>query len=231
LNASVKQSKLVLLEMPTTSDIVARLMTAAANGQIFQFALTDTSALLPTLLQCVRDSTSTAASPPAPQPSAGDVADLHEEALELATNFILAARIPGAKVAGRGETPANYVSFGADWKSSNTLGSVKIVTGRPGMKGIDVTAEEIAANAQACQGKFASGRSSELVDSDVVFRGFSSCSDKSGDRTTEYFVTPRKKGGFVLFSVLAGPADPGSTSDVKSDRINDFQKAALTATR
>jgi hypothetical protein len=129
-------------------------MTASANGQIFQFALTDTSVVLPTLLQCARDSTGTPTSPPAPQPSPGEIADLHEEALELATNFILGAHIPDAKVAGRGETPANYVSFGADWKAPNTLGSVKIITGRPDMKGIDVTAEVVAADAQACQGKF-----------------------------------------------------------------------------
>ena len=43
------------------------------------------------------------------------------------------------------------------------------------MKGIDVTAAIVAGDAKDCGGKFASGRMSELVDSEVVFRGFSSC--------------------------------------------------------
>jgi hypothetical protein len=37
-------------------------------------------------------------------------------------------------------------------------------------------------DSQDCKGKFASGRTSELVDSDVVFRGFSSCGDSDGSR-------------------------------------------------
>jgi hypothetical protein len=41
---------------------------------------------------------------------------------------------------------------------------------------------ERGGDANDCKGKFASGRTSELVDSDVVFRGFSSCDDTDGAR-------------------------------------------------
>jgi hypothetical protein len=45
---------------------------------------------------------------------------------------------------------------------------------------------------QDCKGKFASGRTSELVDSDVVFRG-SSCGDSDGSRFSQYFIVSRTK--------------------------------------
>jgi hypothetical protein len=44
------------------------------------------------------------------------------------------------------------------------------------------------------------------VDSEVIFRGFSSCEDSAGNRSVEYFVLLRKKGGFVLFSIVAVPS-------------------------
>jgi hypothetical protein len=45
--------------------------------------------------------------------------------------------------------------------------------------------------------------SQELVDSDVVFRGFSSCGDSDGSRFLQYFIVSRTKGGFVMFSVVS----------------------------
>ena len=61
----------------------------------------------------------------------------------------------------------------------------------------------VANDAKDCKGKFASARNSELVDSDVVFRGMSSCEDSERASISQYFILPRKKGGFVLFSVVA----------------------------
>jgi hypothetical protein len=50
-----------------------------------------------------------------------------------------------------------------------------IVPPQEGVKALDVASPVVANDAKDCQGKFASGRTSELVESDVVFRGFSSC--------------------------------------------------------
>ena len=156
-------------------------------------------------------------------------ADLHDEAMELATNFVLGAKLDSPKVLGRGETPVEYASFGADWRATGALGSVRINVGNTETKGIDVAAEVVAADARECKGKFASARSSEMVDSEVVFRGFSSCEDSVGSRTVEYFIVPRKKGGFALFSIVGAATSDGPSMVTAPDKLPTFQRAALTA--
>jgi hypothetical protein len=253
--AHVLQPNVVFMEMPTSSEIIrhfrnATQMTAFANGQVFPFFLTDTSIMLPALVQCVRESTGSArpspvasappVTPPAvtAPPTPSNVSslntansDLHDEALELATNFILGARFQNPKVISKDETPVEYASFGANWRANDAFGSVRIITGQPDMKGIDVAAAVVGADAKECKGKFASARSSDMVDSEIVFRGFSSCEDSAGNRSVQYFIVHRKKGGFALFSV-AGALSAGDTSPALTpERTNAFQKAALTAVK
>jgi hypothetical protein len=59
-----------------------------------------------------------------------------------------------------------------------------------------------------------------LVDSDVVFRGFSSCEDSGGARLSQYFIVSRKKGGFVVFSVVSSDRRQGR-------KIGGFQEGRL----
>jgi hypothetical protein len=151
------------------------------------------------------------------------------KAMELATNFILGAKLDNPKVVNRRDTPVEYASFGADWTATGALGSVRIIVGAPDTKGIDVAAEVVGADARACKGKFASARSSDMVDSEVVFRGFSSCEDSAGSRTVEYFIVPRKKGGFVLFSIVGDSSVDNPSAAVPPDKLPIFQRAALTA--
>jgi hypothetical protein len=99
--------------------------------------------------------------------------------------------------------PIAVAATGAAWSADEAVGFVRIVPPREGVKGLDVASAVVATDARDCKGKFASGRTSELVDSDVVFRGFSSCEDSEGPRISQYFIVSRKKGGFVLFSVLS----------------------------
>ena len=111
------------------------------------------------------------------------------------------------------------------------MGAVKIIPADPNTKGIDVAAAVAGADARECKGKFASGRVSELIDSEVVFRGFSMCEDTEGSRSAQFFVVPRKQGGFVIFSVSGLDVGEGlSSGDLKGDQLVGFQKAALTAT-
>jgi hypothetical protein len=220
-------------------------MTAFAVGQTFPLNLTDTSVVLPALVDCVRHyvgappvqavtNVPPASSPPPPGPTAAPepAADLHEEAVELATNFLLGAKLDNPKVVSKSETPVTYAPFGADWRATQAVGSVKIVTGA-GLKGLDVASAVVASDASACKGKFASARTSDMVDSDVVFRGFSSCEDSAGARLVEYFIVPRSQGGFVLFSIAAipGAASPSSSSESDQTRINLFERAALTSVK
>ncbi|MGD1038204.1 MAG: hypothetical protein ABR878_13715 [Roseiarcus sp.] len=246
LYARAQAPNFVVIEMPTTSEVVKRFrgayqMTAFAIGQVYPLNLTDTSVALPALVDCVRHyvgappvqavtNVPPASSSPPPGPTAAPepAADLHEEAVELATNFLLGAKLDDPKVVSKSATPVAYASFGADWRASQALGSVKIVTGA-GLKGLDVASAVVASDASACKGKFASARTSDMVDSDVIFRGFSSCEDSAGTRFVEYFIVPRKQGGFVLFSIAAIPGAASSSSEIDQTRINLFERAALTS--
>ena len=239
----------VTVPMPDNSQLISRFraattMTAVANNNVFQFALTTTSRLLPALVHCVAQETGTAAKAPPPaaparatapasntnNPAANaNNAELYTEAVELATNFILNSGLERPKLLARSETPADLVAHGAAWRSSDAAGAVRILPAQPNVKGIDVTAAIIAGDAKECRGKFASGRTSELLDSEVVFRGFSTCEDSSGTRMIQYFVVPRKRGGFALFSVASAMAAERSPASLGEDRLNNYRKAALTA--
>ena len=127
----------------------------------------------------------------------------------------------------RSETPVVFASSGAVWQADEAVGTVRIIPAKPGAKGIDVASAVVATDARDCQGKFASGRTSELVDSDVVFRGFSSCEDSEGARLSQYFIVSRKKGGFVLFSVVSNMKTEQAKNVTKDERLPDFRKAAL----
>jgi hypothetical protein len=161
------------------------------------------------------------------------------EAMQLATNFILASGLRNPKVLSRQDAPVAFANFGAAWKSEEAVGAVKIVPPDDGQtKSLDVAAAIATGDAASCKGKFASGRVSELIDSEIVFRGFSSCEDSDGPRTAQFFVVPRKAGGFVIFSVAnfetasAMPGTESSNPGVKTeDHLPAFQKAALTATQ
>jgi hypothetical protein len=223
-------------------------MVAHARGQIFPFDLASTSALLPALVRCVQQVNATGigsagafSAPPQapvavnagstlkPETNQPQSAELHIEAVELASNFLIKAQLHDARIMSRSETPAELASYGAEWKSGEAIGIVRIIPTEPGTKGLDVAATVIGNDAKACQGKFASGRMSELVDSDVVFRGFASCDDSDGARLSQYFIVPRPKGGFVMFSVQSDMKSPEARDVAKEDNLVNFRKAALVA--
>jgi hypothetical protein len=247
------ETTFVAVQMPNKSDLIrqfrkATTMSAYAKGQLYQFNLKNTSLLLPALAQCVETQKRglTAAmhlrpqpgpkTPPAP-PATPSVSSLRSdpptgsqelqlEAVQLATNFILKTRLQNPSVLSRAETPAEFASFGAAWKSDEATGTVKIIPGGEGIKGIDVAAAVAVGDSKACKGKFASGRVSELVDDEIVFRGFASCDDSAGARTAQYFIVPRKRGGFVMFSVTANALS--SANIAREEKLSDFRRAALT---
>jgi hypothetical protein len=155
---------------------------------------------------------------------------LQIEAIELASNFILRTPLHNPKVISRAETPVEIASNGASWRSEEASGFVRIIAPQGNVKGLDVAAAVVAGDAKECKGKFASGRTSELVDSDVVFRGFASCEDSDGSRMAQYFIVPRQKGGFVMFSVLSNMKTEPARELTKEERLIDFRNAALIAT-
>lgn len=247
---------LVRVPMPVNSSLIAQFrkakaMTVFTQGQLFQFKLDQTAVLLPTLANCVAvvkqqgianagdfavklAPKTVAAAPPSgaggslkPDQSANPSSEMQIEAIELASNFILKTSLRNPRVLSRAETPVAFASTGAAWSSDEAAGFVRIVPAKEGMKGLDVASAVVATDAKDCKGKFASARTSELVDSDVVFRGFSSCEDSDGPRLSQYFIVSRKKGGFVLFSVVSNMKTEEARAVSRDERLADFRKAAL----
>ena len=230
-------------------------MSAFAECNLFQFNLDKTGILLPALVNCVvtvnRDGIAgakdfvlpqrapAAAARAAPSPETGSsltpaasgpsTPELQLEAMEFASNFILKASLNNPRVLSRAETPATLVNNGAAWRSDDAIGFVRIIPAQGGLKGLDVASSIVANDAKDCKGKFASARNSELVDSDVVFRGMSSCEDSERASISQYFILPRKKGGFVLFSVVSNLRVEEARNPLREEKNKDFRKAALVA--
>jgi hypothetical protein len=217
-------------------------MLARAQGQVFLFNLNGTSKVMVQLVNCVRTELTleggSPGRPPAPaaapsqpaaplqSPTTSQEAQLEE--MQLATNFLLAARLPNAHVLPRSDTPIELSSFGAAWKADDALGGVKIFQPRADLTGLGIASDLIGADSKTCKGKFASARSSELVDSDVVFRAATSCAESDNERSAEYFIAPRPMGGFVAFMVLAlTQAERQSTAG--NEKLDVFKKAALSS--
>jgi len=252
VNGKIPARNLVFVDMPDTSLLISlfrksKVMSAYAQGRVFHFNLDNTSILLPSLVNCVvatkRNGIANAGNfvvqrQAIPQPAAPNVRpeptsiakpELQIEAIELATNFILRMGLQNARVTSRSETPVSLVSNGAAWQSDEANGFVRIIPAAENVTGLDVAAAVVAGDAKNCKAKFASGRTTELVDTAVVFRGTSSCEDSDGLRTSNYFIVSRKNGGFILFSVVAGQKAGVGFNEAKSSeaRLSDFRKAAL----
>lgn len=254
VSAKAIDEHIVFVPMPHDSRLIAqfkksRVMSAFAAGSLYQFSLDLTSIILPSLANCVIQMNSKGVQ------AAGDFIirnaltnnvagtnggglsssnikpaspEYQAEAAALAYNFLMKVHLSNAHLVSHADTPVALATYGAAWKADNVSGFVRIIPTGPEMKGLDVAATIAGNDAKACKGKFVSGRTSELVDSEVVFRGFASCEDSEGSRTAQYFVVPRHKGGFVMFSVQSN-AKTGEVSTLKEDDIADYRKAALVA--
>ncbi|BAM91920.1 conserved hypothetical protein [Bradyrhizobium oligotrophicum S58] len=241
----------------------ARTMSAFAQGNLFQFDLNGTSVLLPSLANCVRminagglaaatnftvqpgaQSAQRPAAPPAatapaatastqPSRASEDSPELQLEAMQIASNFILKAALSHPAILGGGERPVWLTSGGVAWKSDNATGFVRIVPSQRNVDGLEVAATIIGNDARDCKGKFISARNSELVDSAVVFRGMSSCEDSQRSDIAEYFIFPRKAGGFVLFSVITSTKPVGTGGgqqlQTREEANANFRQAAYTS--
>jgi hypothetical protein len=246
---------LVSVPMPNNSALInafrkSQGMAAYTQGKQFQFQLPATSVLLPTLVNCVKqikenglasagDFTirspkteqvaTNAGSTLKPETNQPQALEYQVEAVQLASNFLIKAQLQNAHIVDRSEMSAELASYGAAWRSEEAAGFVRIIPTTADVKGLDVAATVIGNDAKACKGKFASGRMSELVDSDVVFLGLASCEDSDGSRIAQYFIVPRKKGGFVMFSVQSNMKTEQARDVTKDDRLGGFRKAALVA--
>jgi hypothetical protein len=236
INAKAVQPQLVVVTMPANSDIVrafrgAQFLEAGMLGARYTFRLTSTAEVMPALVDCVKANANLKVAPGTPAPAQGGgtataaSADpaIQLEAVTLATNFLLKAQLPEPKVLSGSEAPASIGTNGVGWRARGATGVVRVLA-NPSQKDVDVAAAVSAADARGCQGRFASGRTTDQIEGGAVLRRFSSCENGGDARYSEYYVLPRKQGGFVMFSVV-------TTGDgmLHQQRRTDFQRAALTS--
>jgi hypothetical protein len=234
---------LVEVPMPDNSRLIntfrySSQMSAQAQGQWFLFNLNGTSRIMVQLAECVRAELAletgqpprSFAGPRTPVPPMNAPQDSALEETRLATNFLLAAQLPGAHLLQGSEIPDQLASYGAVWKAGDAVGTVKIYAPQTQLTGLQLASQIIAEDAQGCKGKFLSGRYSELVDNDVVVRAVTSCSESEKEMEAQYFITPRPNGGFVAFSISAATA--AERQDLtNTQRLDGLKKAALIAVK
>ena len=133
-----------------------------------------------------------------------------------------------ARVIDRAQSSATLAAW-TGWKSDSGPGAVKIYRAKPGQSGLDLASELIASDSQSCKGKFASARSSELVDNDVVVSAWVFCGSTSGDTTLQYFIAPFHKSDFAVFAVIGQPN--AAAADRQIIAPETYTKAALGAAR
>jgi hypothetical protein len=93
--------------------------------------------------------------------------------------------------------------------------------------GIGIVSDLISVDPKLCKGNFAAERSSDAVDGEVVFRAALSCTESGNDRTAQYIVIPRQRGGFVVFAIIGTNGTGGPPPDrLKPDPLG---RAALQA--
>jgi hypothetical protein len=149
------------------------------------------------------------------------------EEVRLAQAFFTKAQLPNARLVVS-DKPAALASFTAVWRSDNAAGAVKIIAPGPDVSGIGIASDLIAVDPRMCKGNFAAARSRADIDNAVVFSAVLSCTESSQQRSAEYFITPRGKGGFVVFAVVGSSAvDTNARSD--REQIDLLTRAAARA--
>jgi len=245
--AKVADPDFLVIDMPKQEKIIDRFrraytMQAQIIGGTYTFELVRTSELLPALSQCVHDNLHkvrpTAVTPDAgaqntgsPQtgaPGRAQASSLHDlEAINLATNFVLRGQFRNPRFLHQTELTSRERGMGAVWTAEGAAGAVRIVVPEHGTDGSDIAAALASSESASCKGKFASGRTSELRDDKIVFRGFATCREASEHTVIQFYVVPRPDGGFVTFTVASNDftsPDP----DIVDASIARYREAALT---
>jgi hypothetical protein len=149
------------------------------------------------------------------------------EEVQLATNFFTKARLPDARLVVADKPPA-LADFDAVWRSEDAAGAVKIIPAEPDVRGIDIASHLIAVDPQLCKGDFSAARFRTDIGNSVVFSAVLSCSEANEQRITEYFITPRHQGGFIVFAVIRSKA-VDQTPGFDRQKIDVLSRAAVEA--
>ena len=221
-----------------------------AAGQVYPFDLTGTSRAIVDLVDCVKAELAMERGEPRPMaaaPSPNDVsapppappkpaalqpnlnADFELLATRIASNLLLQAKLPNARILDRGETPAGLRGRGVAWASDIGGGAVELLPAGAAQGAQQIASQLIDADATACKGDFFSGRSSELVDNTLVTRTFTGCKEAAGTQSVRYFILHKEGAGYVVYALTASGA--ASADDARPAPLQDsaFQAAAIKA--
>ena len=149
------------------------------------------------------------------------------EEVRLATDFVANARLPEARLVVADKPPA-LADFTAVWRSEDAAGAVKIIPPGQDVSAIGIASNLIAVDPQLCKGDFSAARFRTDVANSVVFSAVLSCSEANERRVTEYFITPRHQGGFVVFAVIRSKA-AGEMPGFDWQKIDVLSRAAVQA--
>jgi hypothetical protein len=232
----------------------ARQMTVDAAGQTFFFNLDGTSRLLVELAQCVTTALAVergepppsfaAAPPPQPKPinptapapvasTAPGIArnvqlETEMAATRIASNLLLQAKFPNARLLSEDQAPAGLKGRGAVWASDIGIGAVELLPSTVAKDAQKVASSMVADDSSTCKGDFVSGRSSDLVDNRIVVKASSLCRDSTGDHSYHYFILQSEVGEFIVY-VLAGTSDADNAPSNGKLSDADFQTVAVKA--
>jgi hypothetical protein len=170
----------------------------------------------------------------APPPAAARAQALPEpttptaiEEVRLARDFFTKAGLPDARLVVAGK-PSALAGFAAVWRSQDAAGAVKIIPPGPDVSAVDIASNLISVDPKVCGGDFAAARSRVNADNGVVISAVLSCSEADERRITEYFITPRQQGGFIVFAVIRS-AGVGEGAEFARHKMDVLSKAAIQA--
>jgi hypothetical protein len=220
-------------------------MQVFAAGKAYLFNLDGTSRLMIQLYQCVQTQLAiergepppnfteaparSASLPPVPAPQAdAPNARLELAAMRIASNLLLQARLPNARLLSSAETPAALRGRGVVWTSNAGVGAVELLSAQAAKDPQEVASSLINSDANTCKGDFASGRSSELVDNKVVTKARTACKDSTGSRGFRYFIVTGPGGEFVVYELGNNSVEQAPPEDSPlADPV--FEAAAVRA--
>ncbi|HEY0442144.1 MAG TPA: hypothetical protein VGD36_18910 [Xanthobacteraceae bacterium] len=222
----------VEVKLPDSSELFnqfrwGRQLTVTTAGQEFGFRLTDTSEVLPMLLECVNryagppargggnpfERAGGAPAKPAEKPAAAPPADdagARVEATALAANVLAQSGISGFQIL----SPSEMGTLKADaaWRAGALTGTVKVVKGE--IKPEQIPGSIIGSDAPVCRGKFLSGSGPDKDAGSDVPRVFTSCEDGADKWTFYYIGVPRPGGGYYVMSTSTkGNEQPAKDAD------------------
>ncbi|MBR1216556.1 hypothetical protein JQ557_01030 [Bradyrhizobium sp. U87765 SZCCT0131] len=172
-----------------------RVLRIAASDQVFTFNLTDTSRLLPMLLNCVNEQVS-----PAPVRAAVTRPELRADAMVFAANLLSEAGVTGFRIATSNELPD--IKADVVWVAGDVVGTVNVLPVILPRQIDELKALMVGTRAKECKGTFFSGSMPDDSGDSRLVRVFTTCQTDKTTTTDYYLVVPRKAGGYYMMRTM-----------------------------